>query len=166
MASKILKSNISVDKLYICQNNEIKKITLTDEQIQYSGTAEGFLIGGNDTTYLHVIKNNDKIIGFFKIDTAYSESFPFCPKNSLGLKAFAIDIDSQGQGIGTQVVKKLLPYLEANYPEYKSVYLTVNCKNPAAKSCYQKGGFLDPQQLYLGGEAGPQHIMYANLTNN
>ncbi|MBU2898134.1 GNAT family N-acetyltransferase [Vibrio hepatarius] len=165
MAGNILENNISVDKFYIFQSNEVNKITITDEQVQYAGTAKGFLVGGNDTTYLHVIKNNDIIIGFFKIDTAYSGSFSFCPNNGLGLKAFAIDINFQGKGIGTQVVKELLPYLETNYPEYKSVYLTVNCKNPAAKSCYQKGGFSDTEELYLGGDAGPQHIMYAKLEN-
>ncbi|GLT18597.1 N-acetyltransferase [Vibrio zhanjiangensis] len=165
MASTALENNIELDKFDLSYTSSIKKIHLNDEQVKFAGTAKDFLNGGSDTTHLHVIKVDERVIGFFKIDTLYCESFSFCPKNGLGLKAFAIDINYQGKGLGSKVVKALLPYLAANYSQYESVYLTVNCKNPAAKSCYHNGGFIDAQQLYLGGEAGPQHIMYADISD-
>jgi hypothetical protein len=46
-----------------------------------------------------------------------------------------------------------------NYEKYRSIYLTVNCKNFIAFSCYQKGGFEYTNEKYLGGAAGPQFIM-------
>lgn len=37
--------------------------------------------------------------------------------------------------------------------------LTVNARNPAARAVYLAGGFADTGELYLGGPAGPQHVM-------
>ena len=77
--------------------------------------------------------------------------------------AFVLDKNQQGKGLGTGTVKALFPYLQANYSAYESIYLTVNCKNPAAFNCYQKGGFEDTNEQYLGGAAGPQFIMRGRI---
>ncbi|MYM58335.1 GNAT family N-acetyltransferase [Vibrio sp. OCN044] len=165
MTTNNTSCNVSISPLDSTHLIDVQNITLADEQEKYAGNAENFLSSGSETMHLYVIKSGSKPVGFFKIDTLYSDNFSFCSQNSLGVKAFAIDINCQGKGIGTLAVKALLSYLDVNYSQYKSVYLTVNCKNPAAKACYHKGGFLDTQQLYLGGEAGPQHIMYADIGN-
>ena len=103
---------------------------------------------------LYVIKNGGQTCRAFSKLTPciLTILFHFCSQSSLGVKAFAIDINCQGKGIGTLAVKALLSYLDANYSQYKSVYLTAQLqKSIAAKACYHKGGFLDTQQLYLGG---------------
>ncbi|GAM64435.1 histone acetyltransferase HPA2 [Vibrio ishigakensis] len=56
-------------------------------------------------------------------------------------------------------VQQLPRFLQETYSDYHAVYLTVNCKNPAAFQCYLKAGFVDTEELYLGGDAGPQHVM-------
>lgn len=150
---------VKIEKLKSDDVEEVKKVELAPEQVKFAGTAEEFLLDGSDTTHLHVIKSDDSIVGFFKLDVAYPESYEFCPQGAIGLRAFALDKNQQGKGMGTQAVEALFPYLKENYGAYHSIYLTVNCKNPRAFACYQKAGFNDTNQQYLGGAAGPQHIM-------
>jgi RimJ/RimL family protein N-acetyltransferase len=150
-----------LDKSYI---DSVKRICLTEEQVKFASTAEAFLLGGNNTTHLHVIKSNGAVVGFFKLDIAYSSTYSFCPKNGIGLRGFALDQNQQGKGIGTCAVKALFPYLKTHYSNHNVIYLTVNCKNPGAKACYQKGGFKVSGEKYFGGVAGPQYIMCGKIT--
>lgn len=160
---KMGSSMIEIEKLDSAHVECVKKIELAAEQVKFSATAEEFLNSGSDEIQLHVIKSGNSVVGFFKLDTSYASNYSFCPEGSLGLRSFAIDKSRQGEGIGQNAVKALFPYLKENYPEYHSIYLTVNCKNPKAVGCYKKGGFLDTNEKYLGGAAGPQHIMYGKI---
>ncbi|CAH0537685.1 GNAT family N-acetyltransferase [Vibrio marisflavi] len=150
---------IKIEQLTNSYVESVRNIKLAAEQITFSGTPEEFLLDTSETTDLHVIKYDEAVVGFFKLDLNYSSNHSFCHENSIGLRAFALDMRQQGKGIGTQAVKALGSYLQANYSGYHSIYLTVNCKNPKAISCYQKGGFEDTKETYHGGAAGPQRIM-------
>ena len=154
---------IKLEKLNASDAAEVGNITVRDDQVQFVGTAKEFLADKNEATHLHVIKHNDQVIGCFKIDIAYAESYGFCTEGSIGLRTFLIDAKQQGRGFGTLAVKALFPYLKENYANYARIYLTVNCKNPAAYTCYQKAGFHETGEHYLGGAAGPQHIMYWDI---
>ncbi|MCG9639901.1 GNAT family N-acetyltransferase [Vibrio sp. Isolate34] len=150
---------ITIERLNDSQVASVRDIQLADDQVKFAGTAAEFLLDGSDTTHLHVIKSDNNVVGFFKLDIAYATHYDFCPEGSLGLRAFVLDKNQQGKGLGTGTVRALFPYLKANYEKYDWVYLTVNCKNPAAFNCYKKGGFEDTNAQYLGGAAGPQFIM-------
>ncbi len=154
---------VDIERLNEAHVPAVKKVRLSDEQIPFAGTAEEFLSSGNETTHLHILRSHGEVVGFFKIDTAYPESHSFCPQNTLGLRTFAISENHQGKGMGTSAIRALFPYLKQTYAAFQSIYLTVNCKNPAARACYLKGGFEDTGEQYLGGEAGPQHIMRGML---
>ncbi|SBS60440.1 GNAT family N-acetyltransferase [Vibrio atlanticus] len=147
---------ITIERLEESHVALVQAIQLADEQVKFAGTAAEFLLDGSQTTHLHVIKSNKEVVGFFKLDIAYADSYEFCPEGSIGLRAF---------GLGTGTVKALFPYLKANYLAYESIYLTVNCKNPAAFNCYKKGGFEDTNEQYLGGAAGPQFIMRGQIAS-
>ncbi len=41
--------------------------------------------------------------------------------------------------------------------------LTVNVRNQVARRLYLRHGFSDSGQLYLGGNAGPQHVLRLDL---
>lgn len=156
---------INIERLCASHTDAVKKIRLAEEQVRFAGTAEEFLSDGSDSMHQYVIRHDETIVGFFRIDTAYASQYPFCPQDALGLRGFVIDEGCQRQGIGTAAVKALFPYLKQSYPESGSVFLTVNCQNPVARHCYQKSGFTDTDEHYLGGPAGPQHIMFAELNN-
>lgn len=154
---------ITLEKLTSANRQAVKNVVLAQEQIKYAGTAEEFLAEASETVHLHVIKFDHQVVGFFKIDVAYSQSYAFCPPTAVGLRAFVIGLYWQGKGVGSAAVKALFPYLQQYYSSYQTVYLTVNCKNPNAQRCYKKSGFSESPELYLGGSAGPQHIMYAEI---
>ncbi|NUY54989.1 MULTISPECIES: GNAT family N-acetyltransferase [Salinivibrio] len=141
----------------------VREVSLPHQQVKFAGTADEFLAEDSETIHRHVIKRAGETVGFFKLDTDYTSQYDFCPPKTLGLRMFVVDARYQGQGLGTGAVKALLKYLPVAYRDFNWVYLTVNCQNPAAKACYQKGGFTDTGELYWGGAAGPQHIMYAAI---
>lgn len=142
----------------------VREIQLSDESVRFASTADDFLLDESDATQLYVVTLQGLIIGFFKLDTAYASRYRFCVQNSIGLRTLAVDQRLQGKGLGTKTVEALNTYLARYYQSYDFVYLTVNCKNPVAIACYQKGGFEDTGELYLGGEAGPQHVMRRKIT--
>lgn len=154
---------ITIERLIESHLDDVRQVSLADEQVKFAGTAEEFLEDGSDSIHLHVIKYDGMLVGFFKIDTTYSDNYTFCQPNALGLRAFAVDVNQQGKGIGTGAVNALFPYLKQFYSGFDLIYLTVNCKNPGARMCYLKGGFEDTGEQYLGGEAGPQYIMVGKL---
>ena len=154
---------VTIEKLTTSHIDEVKNIELTEAQIQFAGTAQDFLQDKTESVLLYVIKADSHIVGFFKIDTAYPKAYEFCPSGSVGLRGFAIDKKQQGKGLGTSAVRALLSFSQNQLKGYSKIYLTVNCKNPAARACYLKGGFEDTDKLYLGGPAGPQHIMRARI---
>jgi RimJ/RimL family protein N-acetyltransferase len=154
---------LEIEKVNESNIEGVKNVHLADEQVKFAGTSDEFISSASETIHLHAIKNNGAVVGFFKLDVAYSSDYEFCPKDGLGLRAFAIDINCQGQGLGTEAVKVLFPYLKAHYSMFNWIYLTVNCKNPGARVCYERGGFENTSEQYLGGLAGPQYIMRGKI---
>ncbi|MCL9774900.1 GNAT family N-acetyltransferase [Vibrio methylphosphonaticus] len=107
-----------------------------------------------------VICLNGTPVGFFLLDKAYSNQYLFCPNGAVGLRSLLIDCRYQGQGVAKRAIGKILQnYSVWLHTRNADLYLTVNCKNTLARQLYVKSGFIDTDQLYLGGEAGPQHIM-------
>ena len=154
---------IEIKRLTEADRASVIKVKLAPEQIKFSATAEDFLASGSATQHLHTIAYQNQIVGFFRLDIACPSSYQFCPENTLVLRKLAIDIEMQGKGLGNKSVKAVLPYIRENYPEIEFLYLTVNTKNVAAKSCYLKAGYEDTGKQFLGGPAGPQDIMFARV---
>ncbi|MCF2860135.1 GNAT family N-acetyltransferase [Pseudoalteromonas sp. SMS1] len=150
---------IAITKLFDTDIPHVQKIRLNKEQVEFAGTVEEFLTDASDTTHLHVIKNGDDIIGYFKLDLAYANKYDFCPNHAVGIRAFVIDKQHQGNGYGTRAVEVLFSYVASAYPDYSEIVLTVNCRNTAAYACYKKAGFEDTNEKYLGSPAGPNYIM-------
>ncbi len=155
---------IEIHRLTEAHIESVKKVRLLEEQIQFSSTAEDFLSDETESTHLHVIQWNKITVGFFKLDLNYTSNYDFCPNNTIGLRKFAIDKDQQGKGLGKQSIKALFTYLKEHYPTYQFLYLTVNTRNSGAATCYEKSGFEYTNEMYLGGDFGPQHVMRKQIT--
>ncbi len=110
-----------------------------------------------------LIISNDQVVGFFLLDTRYSESYHFCSSDAIGVRALLIDQRFQGQGFAVQAILAMPAYVSKHYPAFNSMYLTVNCRNKPAYKCYLKCGFKESTELYHGGPVGPQHIMSHSL---
>jgi RimJ/RimL family protein N-acetyltransferase len=140
-------------------------VSVTSEQIKFSGTVAEAYGSAEEGIDFHGIRLGNQPVGFFKIDRLYHSRYPFAHDTGLGLRAFMIDANHQGQGLATQVVEALGPYLAKHYPDATAVVLTVNMANPGAIRCYLKGGFDDTGETWPHGEAGPQHIMRMDLAS-
>jgi RimJ/RimL family protein N-acetyltransferase len=77
------------------------------------------------------------------------------------LRAFYLDAGAQGRGLGTSAVRALPTLVREQLPGAELLVLTVNERNPAAVRAYLRGGFVDTGARYLGGGAGPQHVLVA-----
>ncbi|WP_394126081.1 GNAT family N-acetyltransferase [Vibrio hepatarius] len=142
---------------------QVIQLSVAEQQLPYVGTIDEVLINADEHTHPHIVLKHDQVIGIFLIDMVYSQSYEFAESGSLGFRAFLIDQHQQGQGYGGKVMGQLRGYLAQHYPNHHSIYLTVNCKNTNAYQCYVKNGFHDTNECYLGGAAGPQHIMLMKL---
>ena len=154
---------IAIRKLTESDVDDVKNLAVNSEQVRLVGTIEDLLSEVEDSWNYHVITENEKIVGFFNIDSAYSDTYPFTIQGELGLRAFFIDSSCQGKGYGKAATVALGRYLKEAYPDRSSIVLTVNCENPGAYRCYLGGGFCDTGELFHGGKAGPQHIMRMSL---
>lgn len=141
----------------------VAHISVAPEQRIFSGTVQEAL--GEDPTRfdLHMIEADGTSVGIFKIDRAFRQSIPISTPGALGLRAFMIDRNRQGEGIATAAVRALPGYLARHYPDASAVELTVNHANRAAIACYLNGGFTDTGWDWGKGQAGPQDLLRMDL---
>ncbi|MDQ1539003.1 MAG: hypothetical protein QOE58_3396 [Actinomycetota bacterium] len=99
--------------------------------------------------------------GFFILDQNPS---PADPSADLMVRALFVDRAYQRHGIGGRALAGLPHLVRAAVPGARTVGLTVNIRNPVARDLYLRHGFTDAGELYLGGDAGPQHVLRLNLT--
>lgn len=141
----------------------VAHITLPPEQHQFSDPPALALARARGRRDGHLIRLGGQIVGFFGIDPDYPAAHDFAPEGAIGLRMFSVDQAHQGRGVASAACARLRPYLAHHYPAAPACYLTVNHRNPAARRAYLKGGFADTGADYLGGGAGPQHIMRLDL---
>ncbi|TQN30984.1 acetyltransferase (GNAT) family protein [Haloactinospora alba] len=99
-------------------------------------------------------------VGFGIIDQrGILDEITAAPAEAVLLRAFYLDPEWQGRGIGRTACLALDPLVRSVRPEANEVVLTVNEANPAAVRAYRSGGFTATGERYLGGDAGPQLVM-------
>lgn len=141
----------------------ITHLTLPPEQHEFSDPPAVAMASADGPRDGHLIVKDGQRVGFFAIDRDYGAAHHFAGADSIGLRMFSIDAPYQRQGIATAACRLLRDYLAGQYPGVAAVFLTVNHRNPGAQTCYLKGGFAMTGADYLGGAAGPQHIMRLDL---
>jgi ribosomal protein S18 acetylase RimI-like enzyme len=141
----------------------VADISLRPDQLQFAGTVQEALAEPAERFDLHLICQNDRPVGIFKIDRSYASDYPFAGVKDLGLRAVIIDHPAQGKGIGKAAMSKLADYLPTHYADAQKVWLTVNMTNPTAIATYQAAKFTSIDDIWHHGTAGPQYIMYRSL---
>ncbi len=138
-------------------------LRVAPDQEQFSGQPAQVIAAAVPHLTLHVILKGGDPVGLFRLDDAFHENHDFAPQGSVGLRSVIVDRAHQGRGIGTTMIRALPAYLARNHPAAVTLLLTVNLRNTAARRIYLKGGFTDTGTLYLGGSAGPQHVLRMDL---
>lgn len=114
---------------------------------------------------LYAVEHDGAVVGMFKLDRAYADAprHDFAQAGDLGLRGVLIDAAHQGKGLGRALLVALPGLVRSRYPQARRLVLTVNCRNTAAHRAYLAAGWQDDGQIYLGGDAGPQHILWLGL---
>lgn len=154
---------IKIEQMTPSHYEEVCDLSVSQEQMQYVGDINEILCLISTAVHPNVILADGAVVGFFLTDMTYQHAYDFCEAETLGFRAFFIDQRFQGQGLGTRAMSVIKSFIQSTYPAFNWLYLTVNCKNPVARHCYEKVGFEDTQTFYYGGNAGPQHIMRLGL---
>ena len=147
-------------RLVKCEQNieEILEKVYVDSE--FLEPLEGVIVETQSVTAVsYVAYENETAVGFFIVDADNSPvDFKRDDPSSCWLKSFMIAEEHQGKGYGKQVLSKMATAIKRDLPQFKTLNLTVNFRNHAAKQLYLKCGFKDTRQVYEGGPAGPQHI--------
>lgn len=157
------RPEITLEPLPRDRIDRVAHFDLPPEQAQFSAFPVDVMATPADRD-AHIILADGHPAGFFAIDRDYARHHDFAGACDLGLRMFSVDHRFQGRGVASNGCRQLRPYLGGQYPDRRSCFLTVNCKNPEAYRVYEKGGFRDTGDLYLGGGLGPQNIMKLSLT--
>lgn len=159
----VLLSSLPNDDLMLART-KVDGISILPDQERFSGTPLELFDLENSSPHRHVflITVDDEVTG---IGTFFTGPIPVSmwppQRPAIQLLGFLIDHTMQGKGIGTRAARACRELASTVDPDAECVQLTVNVKNPGAKRAYEKAGFVALEEPYLGGPAGPQHIMYA-----
>ncbi len=155
---------ITIEKYSSDRENEVSELAVKPEQQIFTvGNIKQVIESLNQDEHPHLIIADDKTVGFFLLDCSYSDTYKFNANKALGVRALLVDQRYQGQGFATKALKQLPGYVQQHYPQFEALQLTVNCRNKPAYKCYVQCGFNDSGELYLGGPAGPQHILQQKI---
>ena len=132
------------------------------EQEEFSGRADQTLpLAERDPArHPYVLLEDGAPVAFLVLDETPTDADPAA---HLLLRGFFVDAAAQGRGVATRAVAALPDVVRRDFPRARTVVLTVNVRNPAARAVYVRGGFVDEGELYLGGSAGPQHVLRLHL---
>ena len=132
------------------------------EQEEFSGRADQTLpLAERDPArHPYVLVEDGAPVAFLILDETPTDADPAA---DLLLRGFFVDAAAQGRGVATRAVALLPDVVRRDLPAARSVVLTVNVRNPVARAVYVRGGFVDAGELYLGGSAGPQHVLRLEL---
>jgi ribosomal protein S18 acetylase RimI-like enzyme len=110
------------------------------------------------------IVSDGSVVGYYRIERNASAvaGRPFA-EPTLGLRSFFIDANEQGKGLGRAAIEAIFADLAVRHPDRVRLVLTVNCSNAPALALYIGAGFEDSGELYHGGRAGPQQLLWRRL---
>ncbi|WP_363799379.1 GNAT family N-acetyltransferase [Lysobacter firmicutimachus] len=144
----------------------VRALQVAPEQWPFVGDASANLdqAWADPASEAMAILAGERVVGFYRLDfaTAAIAGRAFA-EPSVGLRSYVIDRDAQGRGYGRAAIAACRDDVRRRHPQRRLLALTVNVRNAAAIAAYRKAGFADTGELYLGGNAGPQHLMLLRL---
>lgn len=145
---------------------EIAELEVTDEQRKFVGDPLRMMLVAleEDSRYPFVVDSDGSAVGVLTLQSGAATLAGWADDDSVWLlRGFLIDRRRQGKGLGTlaaaAAVRQAARLTAALGGREAGVVLAVNGLNPGGQAAYRKAGFEDRGQ-YLGGDAGPQRIMY------
>jgi RimJ/RimL family protein N-acetyltransferase len=143
----------------------VLKLRPRPEQVRYSGVPTDTLppAFGDAGREPVAILDDGVPVGFFVLDRDPVFAAVARAPDTLGVRAFFVDREHQGRGIGTAALRALPAFVAERHPDVRHLALTVNVANPVAVRAYTRAGFRDTGRLDHSGAYGAQHILVLAL---
>ena len=135
------------------------------EQERFAGCPSQTLPGADEHPGREpvAVLHDGRPVGFLVLDRHERFAALSGAPHTLGVRAFFVDADHQGRGLGTAALCALPAYVADRHPDITHLALTVNVANPVALRAYASAGFRHTGRLDLTGAAGPQHVLALEL---
>lgn len=146
--------------------DEVVALAPRAEQLRFSGRASATLPVADRDPFRtpYAIVHDERAVGFGVLDVrGYPDELAGEPRPAVVLRSFYIGARWQGRGLGGAAIRELPRVAAKLAPDAAVLLLTVNVRNTGAVRAYLAGGFVDEGRLYLGGDAGPQHVLRREL---
>jgi GNAT superfamily N-acetyltransferase len=145
---------------------EVAGLELGEGQRKFVGDPLRMMLVGleEDSRFPYVLDADGAAVGVATLQAGAARAAGWADDDSAWLlRGFLVDRRRQGRGVGAAgavaAVREAARLTAALDGDQRGVVLSVNEANPAGQAAYRKAGFEDRGQ-YLGGDAGPQRIMY------
>jgi len=154
--------SIDITELNQSDFNEFSKITVFEDQAEFippMGELLNRFTGRGAEAYVHMIgaRCDGRAAGIMVVTPRYEAAELKSAGSSIcWVDTLAVDKQYQRRGVGRKLLEHTISEIKSRY---EALCLTVNVRNETAKAMYLKFGFRDSSELYLGGTAGPQHIL-------
>ncbi|MEI4770140.1 GNAT family N-acetyltransferase [Psychrobacillus sp. FJAT-51614] len=143
---------IALAKYEITHRTALENYPLSEEQLGFTGHPLELLERSeNNYTYTPiVIKEDEKVAGFFVLDTG-DDKFNYTDRQaSILLRGYSVHPSFQGRGIAKISMNLLTEFVKEHFPLVDQIVLGVNEANKAAQSVYLKSGFIDEGRRFTG----------------
>lgn len=145
------------------ERDYVLQLRVDQAQMRFVEPIEETLTQENVLRENHVMLADGNVVGFFQIDTENERRFESAPSKELELHEVIVGASHQGHGYGAAFLEQLPSYVCAEYPDWDSLALSVNCLNKRAHALYARGGFSDTGEIFKLGRSGPQYVMRCHL---
>lgn len=157
---------LRVEPLLPARAAAARRLSLTPLQTGYSGDIAFHVDDAMSAprSDAMIVVHEDRLIGFYRLDypnpgaaaSAHGQA-------AVGLRAFAIDFDWQGRGLGLPALAACCTDLAMRHPTYGWLALYVHVANTVARNLYARAGFVERGRPLVGGSGGPEQCMLRAL---
>jgi ribosomal protein S18 acetylase RimI-like enzyme len=161
-----MTSTVHVAPVDAHNRNAVLALSVHPAQLDYVGAIADMLADAEISTNSEpmAIVHDAAVVGYYRIErNASAVAGRSFAEPTLGLRSFFIDAAEQGKGLGRRALGAIFADLAVRHPEHVRLVLTVNCSNTPALGLYNRAGFEDSGELYHGGRAGPQQLLWRRL---
>lgn len=147
---------------------EVSVLAPRADQVRFSGRASVTLPVADSDPFRtpYAVVHDGRAVGFGVLDAqGYPDELAGEARPAVVLRSFYIGARWQGRGFGGAAIRELPRVAAKLAPDAGVLLLTVNVRNTDAVRAYLAGGFVDEGRLYLGGGAGPQHVLRRELAD-
>ena len=130
----------------------IESYTLTEEQLQFTGTPKDSidLSNAEQNRYSILAVKNEQMVTFFSLHKGEGVKPYSTNDNAILIRSFSTDFHQQGKGYAKNALLLVPEFVRSNFMGINEIVLAVNIKNEMAQALYKKCGYIDEGVREMG----------------